>query len=69
MTATLEMTMAIVREMDDSALCAICNQWHRAGSLIPVNGSIDDKIFHPENRGGDIPQTIWVCPDCYDLNN
>ena len=69
MPGTLEITRAIVAEMDCSALCGVCNQWCRAGSLTPVNGSIDDKIFHPENRGGEILQTIWVCPDCYDANN
>ena len=62
----LDFTIAAVREMDDPSICEECRNWMPAGRLRPVNGLINEKFWHPENRSKDVSQTVWVCQDCLD---
>ena len=62
----LDFTLEAIRGMNDPCVCEQCRQWMPAGRLRPIKGSLNEKLWHPENRSKDVPQTIWVCLDCLD---
>lgn len=66
---TLELTIGIIKEMNDPSICENCRNWVPAGNLHQVNGSINDRAFGRANRDREVVQTVWLCTDCYDQNN
>lgn len=60
----LDFTLEAIRQMNDPCLCAACGDWFSSGQLRPVAGSVNEKIYHVENRSKEIRQTVWVCLDC-----
>lgn len=65
----LDFTLEAIRGMDDPCQCERCHNWVAPSHLRPVNGSINERVFHRENRDIEVDQTIWLCLDCYDTNN